>query len=728
MADSTTATIGETGVQGADIRDLVSIEIFARQLHSIAQEMGTTMIRTSGDPVIAEANDFSTVVTDAQGELLSGAYLTYHLGAARQTIRHLLDVIPAEDIHPGDAWICNDPHTTGACHAPDLGIVRPMFADGELIAWCWAEAHMMDIGGVAPGGFAPGAYECYAEGLRFPGVKIVSRGQIIDDIWRLITANFRVPDRNLNEIRCFIAACNTADARVAGLVAEHGVDGFRRLAEASKELTEGAARRRIGSLPDGTYMARDYVEHNGHVNDLYEIVCHATVQGEKLTFDFTGTTAQTDGFINVAHGSALSAVVTPLFMTLVPDVPINDGLIRALDFVFPRGTLVNPEMPAPTSSGHMETGLRVTKIVAKLLGQMQVASEEEYVRAHVMSPFFDAAPLPIYYAPNESGEWVPFLDLNAQGGGGGAQPHTDGIDAAGPTTVLDNKLPDLEVYEHQNPVLFLWRTLNLGSGGIGRQRGGNGVRVAWTPWRTPGGQITAVSACNQVPPAGLLGGYPSSGGGFRMTRGGRIDELLRSGKLPDSFDGLDGELIDLEPKTFLEPLPAGEIFEMHAGGGTGLGDPLQRDPEAVGRDVRDRYLQSELAKSAYGVVCGERGEVDAQATERARESMLEQRRAWPIAPSNGDGNREREFVAADAADERAFSCPSCASELAPAGADYRDHVPTRRRNAADALASLGSWSARREGVDLAEFACPSCGALLSVDVVVAADAVSLGDS
>jgi N-methylhydantoinase B len=703
-----------TGPQ-IDVRDLVTTEIFARKLYSIALEMGQTMIRTSGDPVIAEANDFSTVVTDGAGELLASAFLTIHMGAARQTIRYLLDILDPEEIHPGDAWVCNDPHTTGACHAPDLGIVRPMFAGDELIAWCWAEAHMMDIGGMAPGGFAPDAFECYAEGLRFPGVKIVSEGKIEDDIWRLIAANFRVPDRNLNEIRCFIGACNTADSRVADLVAEHGVEGFKRLSEATKDLTEAAARRRVASLPDGTYVARDYVEHNGHRNDLYEIVCTVTVLGDKITFDFTGTAPQSDGFINISAGTALASLVTPLFMTLVPDVPINEGLIRAMDFVFPRGTLVNAEMPAPMSSGHMEAGLRVNKLVAKILGELQRTSSDDYVRAHVMAPFFDAAPLPIYFAPNEDGEWIPFLDLDAQGGGTGAQPHDEGIDAGGPTTVLNNKLPDLEVYEHQNPVLFLWRRLNLGSGGIGRMRGGNGVRVAWTPWRTPGGQITAVTACNQVPPSGLFGGWPGSAGGFRISRGGKADEILRGGHIPASFDELEGETIDMAPKTFAEPLPAGEIFEMHAGGGGGVGDPLERDPELVCRDVRDLYLSTELAESGYGVRCSAAGELDAAGTTERRARMLAERRGWPVNPARHPG---APGFTPGGPDPEPTRCLNCGHELAAAGVDFRELVPSRVRRAAEAMAEVGAWTAPRPGVNVAEFACPECGHLASVDVVV----------
>jgi N-methylhydantoinase B len=709
-------------VSTTNVRDLVTTEIFARKLYSVAEEMGRTMIRTSGDPVIAEANDFSTVVTDANGELLASAYLTFHLGAARQTIRHLLDTIPADDIHPGDAWICNDPHTTGACHAPDLGIVRPIFAGDELLAWCWSEAHMMDIGGMAPGGFAPHAYECYAEGLRFPGIKIVSRGVIINDIWRLIETNFRVPDRNLNEIRCFIAACNTADSRIADIVDEYGVEGFKNLAEAAKQLTEDAAKRRIASLPDGVYVHRDWVEHNGHVNDLYEIVCTATVDGEKLTFDFTGTSPQTDGFINVAHGSALAAAVTPIFMTLVPDVPINEGLIRVLDFVFPRGTIVNPVMPAPTSSGHMETGLRVNKVVAALMGRMQGASDDPYVRDHVMAPFHDGVPLTMLYAPNEEGEWIPFLDLDAQSGGSGAQPSQDGMDACGPTTCLNNKLPDLEVYEHQNPVLFLWRRLNIGSAGLGRQHGGLGIHVAWMPWRTPGGQATAISACQQVPAPGLFGGYPGTTSGFTLAKGARADELLRSGTIPSSFESLDGEITELESKSFGIAMEPGDILWMHSGGGGGFGDPLRREAADVATEVRDRYLTPDLAAVSYGVRCTELGELDEAATEALRQQMREERRQWPVAEPLG-------AITAPTGERISLSpalssvggvpvCATCDSPLAAAGDDFRRHAPSRRRSAAEALASTGGWAQPRDDVFIEEFACHHCADMLHVEVTV----------
>ncbi|MBA3844729.1 MAG: hydantoinase B/oxoprolinase family protein, partial [Actinobacteria bacterium] len=583
--------------------DLVELEIFSRAMDGIANEMGTVMMRTSGSPVVAEAVDFSTFIADAGGEIIAFAgYITLHVGPARQAVRYVLENTPQDEIRPGDAFICNDTHTTGNAHQPDVGILRPIFRDDLLVAWCWAEAHTYDVGGMSPGGFAPLATEVYAEALRFPGTKIVDRGKIIRDIWRLIETNVRIPALVLNDIRSLIAACNTANDRLGELIDNYGLATFHGYNEAAKDLAEAALRRRIATIPDGSWQAVEHVEHNGHVNDLYRVSLTATVEGDQLTLDFRDSAPQTDGFVNCPQAVTLGTALTPLLMTLVPDVPINEGTIRAIDVITTPGTVCHVQMPGPTSSGHMETGLRVMKTVEAVLAQMQALSTDPFVREHVMATWHDCWPGGVFYAPLETGELVPFLDMHGGSGGGGAQPIADGQDVCSALCQPSSSLPDIEVNEFQFPVLYLWRRINAGSGGAGRLRGGQGIDLAWTPWYTPGGQEFVFVSCWQVPPPGIEGGYPGSASGFDVVTGAGADELLAAGSVPTRLSDLRAAPTALDGKHYGMGIGPGDVVHMHSGGGGGLGDPLDRETELVADDVRVGAITANASSEVYGVV------------------------------------------------------------------------------------------------------------------------------
>jgi N-methylhydantoinase B len=674
-----------TGKGTADV-DLVELEIFSRAMDGIANEMGTVMMRTSGSPVVAEAVDFSTFIADDSGEIIAFAgYITLHVGPARQAVRYVLEQTPRDEIRPGDAFICNDTHTTGNAHQPDVGILRPVFLGDELVAWCWAEAHTYDVGGMSPGGFAPLATEVYAEALRFPGMKIVDRGTIIRDVWRLIETNVRIPALVLNDIRSLIAACNTANDRLGLLIEQYGLETFRRYNEIAKDLAEAALRSRVASVPDGTWTAVEHVEHNGHVNDLYPVSLVATVQGDQLTLDFRDSAPQTDGFVNCPQAVTLGAALTPLLMTMVPDVPINEGTIRAIEVLTTPGTICHAQMPAPTSSGHMETGLRVMKAVESVLADMQALSNDPFVREHVMATWHDCWPGGVFYAPLETGELVPFLDMHGGSGGGGAQLIADGQDVCSALCQPSSSLPDIEVNEFQFPVLYLWRRINAGSGGAGRLRGGQGIDLAWTPWYTPGGQEFVFASCWQVPPRGMQGGYPGSTSGFDVISGAGADRLLAAGSVPTSLGDLDAESTPLDGKHYGVGIAPGDVVRMHSGGGGGLGDPLDRDAQLVAADVLDGAISPENAGPVYGVSLTLEGEVDEPATAGLRAAARGERLSWTVDPLDSG---------------------------------FRMRVT----QASDRLAALGGWSHPRAGVNIVERADAQTGSLISVAVQVDSDA------
>lgn len=659
--------------------DPVTIEIFSKALQNIAHEMGVVMMRASGSPVIAEAVDFSTFISDAEGDIVCYAgYITIYMGTARQAVKHILATTPRKDIRPGDVFICNDPFTTGNAHQVDVGVVRPIFVRDEIVAWCWAEAHVNDFGGFAPGSMAPMATETYGEALRLPGVKIVSEGRIIDDIWRIIETNIRVPDMVLGDIRCFIAACNRCDDRINALVEEYGVETYRRYVEVAKDLAEQAVRDRIRDLPNGVYSAVEYEEHNGHTNDLYPVACTLTVADDHLTFDFTESAPQTDGFVNCSAAITMGSAVSPALMTLFPDLPINQGTLRPLEVRTTPGTICDVTMPAPVSSGHLETGFRVSRVVTRLLGEAQAKAADPFLRDHVMASWQDSWCAGFFYAPDENGALVPFPDMNGGSGGAGAQPVGDGMDVSGALAQPQNSLPDIEINEFAYPILYLWRRLNQNSGGPGRHRGGAGLDLAWTPWYTTGGQEHTMLSCWQVPPNGTSGGYPGTSSRFTLTNGAGADKALAEGRIPASVDELDAPPQALQGKQFGMIVLPGDVVTLRSGGGGGYGDPLEREPVAVATDVCAGVLSSEAASAAYGVIVRD-GVADEPATLVRRDEIRAERRSW-------------------------------AREGAHA---------VRRGPAAERLAELGQWCSPREGVTVAEFADPDTGALVHTEVLVA---------
>ncbi|MDN3016192.1 hydantoinase B/oxoprolinase family protein [Paenibacillus sp. BSR1-1] len=710
--------------------NLIKAEIIRQQLYNIAQEMGIVMIRTSGDPVISEAVDFSTFIADKDGEIISfSGYMTMHAGPARQAVRHILATYSQEDIKPGDAFICNDPHTTGACHPPDVGIVKPIFYDGNLVAWCWAEGHLLDVGGMSPGGFAVTATEAYQEALRFPGIKIVSEGKIVQDIFHLLQANFRMPQHDMNNIRCFIAACNICEKRTIDMIDKYGLEEFNKYVELNKELSEKAYRERIAKLPDKTYEATEWIEHNGHENKLWPVHCKLTIQGDNITLDFTGTAPQTDGFVNISEGTAIGCLMTPIMLVLTPDIPFNEGIIRATNMILPEGTVINCKMPAPVSSGHMEAGMRVTKVVTELLSRAMIESEDEWVRSHAMACFHDSWVVGVFAGNDREGKPVVFLDMNGGGAGGGAQTVSDGLDAAASFTQLSNGLPDIEINELTNPILYLWRKLNVNSGGPGKYRGGQGIEFGWIPWGTEGGNELISSACSQVPARGIMGGYPGGTSGHWIVRNANVENLMKTGTLP-SFEQLKGEK-ELQPFKHVTPISQGDVFVQFEGGGGGLGDPLKRNPEVVLKDFNDGYITQEMAETAYGIVIDEKGNLDEERTKTRRELIRRERLGQSAPPkqklivkkslkfvkSAGDALQ----VSADSNGQRYMCCSDCGTVLSNIEEAWEQGAGRIVTKASETLGNFGMFLKVKDTapyVKLQELICPECGTMLGATTSV----------
>lgn len=702
--------------------DPITLEVIRMRLDNIVEEMGIAMIRSSGSPVITEARDYNTALFDHEGRFFSYSdAVQLHIGSGGVAVRSLLEAIPTDQMYPGDAFISNDPHTAGSSHPPDTTIISPIFHDGTLVGFAQSQAHLVDVGGMTPGGFAPAAHDCYAEALRLPpGVKIFERGEPVESIRRIIANNVRVPVLHWNDIRSMVASNNTGIRRLLATIEEFGLESFRSYTALSFELAEQVLRQRISRIPDGVFRSEDWVEGNGHDDRLIKIVCTMTVAGDSIRFDYTGSDPQTDGFVNCSYGALVGSVATAAVALLGWDVPFNEGVMRAFEVIAPRGTVVNPTIPAPVSNGHLTTGIRATRLVTRLLSQACVRSDDRRVAERVQGEWGDSWTGGITAGVrNDTGEFFVWFNMDGGAPGTGAQVVGDGLDAGGAMGTVGNLLPDVEMNELLYPALYLWKRLAIGSAGPGVSRGGMGIDYAWTLWNADQTTETVFSPIAAVPAWGFAGGCPGGGSGFEVHRDTNLSELLAAGTYPEEGIFKAGRVDELPVNVQGIGLRSGEVFRSWIAGGGGVGDPLLRQASRVVADVRDSYLTADLARTVYGVIVDDSDEGWGAAASAAQRTEIRRRRLAQAA----DGRAPTREVTADVStamgavptlDENGeWHCPGCEGPLGSAPGWLPETVELVRP-AASALAEAGVRIRDRgddveQPVRLSEHYCPFCG-------------------
>ncbi|GAA3569112.1 hydantoinase B/oxoprolinase family protein [Amycolatopsis ultiminotia] len=703
--------------------DPVTLEVIRMRLDSIVEEMGIAMIRSSGSPVITEAGDFNTALFDPAGRIYAYSdYVQFHIGSGSVAVQNLVKAIEDEPLAPGDAFISNDPHTAGASHPPDTNVISPIFHGDELIGWAQSQAHLVDVGGMTPGGFAPGAHDCYAEALRLPpGVKVFERGEPVEWVRRILLNNVRVPALFWNDVRSLVASNNTGIRRLLGTVGEFGLDRFRDYTKLSFELAEQVVRDRISGIPDGVYTAEEWTEHNGHVDDLYRVACAMTKRGDEITFDFTGSSEQTDGFVNCSYGALVGSVASAIVPILAWDVPFNEGVMTAFGIVAEPGSIVNPRPPAPISNGHLTTGARVSRVVTKLMNQACRGSAEETLRERTQGVWGDSWTGGISAGTTDEGDYFVLFNMDGGGMGAGAQPESDGLDCAGMMTQVNNMLPDVEMNEMLYPVLYLWKQLNLDSAGHGAHRGGLGLRFAWTLHGAQEVTQTVFAPNAQVVADGFGGGLPGGGSGHEVWHETDVASPLSGGTVPtrDSLHTTNRELLAINQQSVT--IRKDDVLVQWIAGGGGYGDPLLRDPQLVATDVRDDYVTAETARHTYGVVITD-GTVDEAATRQARAALRADRigatptQQVPAAVAPGASAPRR--------DNDGWYVPASGARLGT-GEDWHDAARKVTHVAADRLAGHGvRVRPRKDGarVLIDEYYSPACGTLLEAGVRVDAAA------
>ncbi len=521
--------------------DPVRLEVLRHHLSAIAEEMSLTVMRSSRSPVLREAGDLSSAVTDAHGDLVAqGQDIPMHMGVMSFTVREFLKLVPAERLQPGDAWILNLP-LVGGNHLPDVKVLRPVYGEGRLRAFAVSLAHWADIGGAAPGSYYADARDAWQEGLRIPPLRIVTAAGPDEEKIGLILANVRGAADRRGDLMAQIAAVRTAERRFHELFSRFGADPVEAGLAALHDRAETQMRTAIASLPDGVYEGEDCLDDDGRGGPPVAIRVRVTVAGDTATFDFTASDDALEAPLNTTPFIAAASVYYAMKATLGPDIQPSAGCYRALRIVTRPGSLLDPGEAAPVVGGNHETCQRIADAV--FLALARVVPE----RLSAGGP--TTSGLVALSGVDAAGRWTSLYEPH--GGGEGARIDRDGMAVirAHMANVMNTPA---EVIEAEYPIDVLEQSIRVGSGGAGRHRGGDGLRRVYRV-RVDGIVLTTMFERAVVPPYGLQGGAP--GTPFRVT-----------------LERADGTRLTVPGKANWR-LQAGDVVTVESCGGGGYGPP-----------------------------------------------------------------------------------------------------------------------------------------------------------
>ncbi len=563
--------------------DPITLEILWRRLISIVDEADASVARTAFSSLLRDAHDYTCMFTDRHGrELAQGTFCTPgQAGAMSLGVKKIIHHFPLEEYRPGDVIIVNDPWLL-AGHLNDICVLSPIFYKGDLVAFTACVFHHSDIGGRV----SSDNREVYEEGLFIPPIKLYEAGKLNESVMEMIRWNVRTPEQVVGDIRSQVAANHVCSQKILEMMKEEGLDTLDDLAEEIIERTERSMREAISKIPDGVYPYEGVIEGAGGREDI-TVRLKVEVKGSDINVDFTGTSPQVNWGGNVVYNFTYAYVFMAIKSAMDPDIPINEGSTRPVKVTAPEGCVVNCKFPAAVAA-RMQIGHFMTEMVFRALA--------EAIPDRIMAPCGGTpAQTNIFYGRRHDGR--PWLTMIIRGGGMGANSKMDGHHCA--IFPANGANTPVEIFESDTPLLVEARELVPDSGGPGRMRGGLGrkmvIRVPDDEYAPQPPVTIAIQAGRfKYPPEGIFGGKPGAKAQFLV----------------------NGEPGDPSGLTFCKP---GDVVAFYSAGGGGYGDPFERDPEMVRRDVIYGYVSVEQAREDYGVVIDpETFEIDYKATERMR--------------------------------------------------------------------------------------------------------------
>ncbi|WP_159994190.1 hydantoinase B/oxoprolinase family protein [Roseomonas sp. 18066] len=502
------------------------VEVIRHGLSAAAEEMSLVMTRSARSPLLREAGDLSSAITDAEGGLVGqGRDIPIHLGAMAYTVKELLKRCPVETLREGDALIYNL-GALGGNHLNDVKVARPVFVDGQLVAFALSLAHWPDVGGTWPGSYLAEAVDTFQEAMRIPPMPILQQGALNRPVLDFILANVRDPVACEGDLLAQIAATEAAERRIRELCAQHGTSVFIACMARLHDLSEAEMRAAIAGLPDGDYEGEDFLDDGGPGGAPARIHVRIAIRGEEAHFDLSGSADRVANFCNTTPFIARSAVAYAARILSGREMQQNAGALRPLTIVTRPGSILEPGWNAAVAAGNHETSMRIVDAVFRAM--------EHVIPERLSAGGPATSGLLAFAEPMADQSWRMLYEVH--GGGEGARHDRDGSPATRVHLTNTSNTPT-EVIEANYAIRVEQQSIRRGSGGAGKHRGGDGVvrsyRVlAESMWLT-----SCVERC-KISPYGLKGGADGLPFRITLTRDGVVEEipgkknmLLRRGDL-----------------------------------------------------------------------------------------------------------------------------------------------------------------------------------------------------
>jgi N-methylhydantoinase B len=566
--------------------DPVTLDIIENALRNARVEMDATLVRTAMSPGIREQGDAFPLIADHTGKMIVGQFGSFIGGFLDQFDGTLED---------GDMIFLSDPYSCDGAvsHSNDWLVLLPVFKDGRILAYTAMFGHQSDIGGKVVGSMPIDSRSIFEEGVRIPPVKIWKKGVYNEDLIKLVMHQTRKPDWCQADLNALIASCRVAARRVVEMADRFGDDVYvsatQELLARNHRAMKALIAMAIGEEP---VSFEDYICDDGLGYGPYKIKCTMWREGGKVVLDFAGTDPQSSASINFFLNENMFKMFFGIYMIMVfdPQILFNDGFYDLIDVRIPAGSLLKPKFPAALSGRTHALG-RIFDILGGLLGQ----KTPEFLNA----AGFSSSPHLFYSGNDKNGEWFQLFQIGF--GGIPGRPMGDGPDGHSLWPGFTN-VPN-EFLERYFPLEIERYEAIADSGGAGLHRGGNGIHMTYR-FLEPG-SISIHDDRWFVPPWGVNGGEPGK----------------RARKILEKADGTQQIVAN---KIDNIPVAKGDKLHYITWGGGGWGDPLDRDPALVGKEITQGLVSTDGAKS-YGVIAASDGVVDAAATEALRDKMRAER-------------------------------------------------------------------------------------------------------
>ena len=551
--------------------DPVTLAVLKGRLEQIADEMDATLYRSAFNPIIAEAHDACHGMYDAAtgATLIQGkSGLPVFVGAMAFAVKAAAKVAAERGgMVDGDVWLFNDPYE-GGTHANDFKLVRPVFRDQKLFCFLASAAHWHDVGGAVPGNYNPAATECWQEAVQIPPVRIVRAGVLDPDVLAILKANTRLPDSLWGDLNGQLAALELGAGRLDGLLDEYGDATVLESLDTLRQRARRLMRDHIARLPDGDYAFEDMLDNDGVRDVALRIALKLSINGDRLTLDFNGTSPACAGPVNISRATAIAACYVAL-KHLFPDVPANAGVLDAVDVVLPDGLVISADRPRPVG-GYTETILRMIDVI--FCAMAQAAPDRAMAQAYGT---INALSIAGHRSDGERAgqRWVMFSFF---GGGHGGHSQGDGL-SHGNAPISTATIPPLEILEAAYPVRFTQWALRPDSGGDGTYRGGLGA-IYEIELLEQSAEVFIFGERGRSAPKGIAGGSSSISNRFTYQR----DGAWQTPPMASKMLGIR--------------LKQGERVRLETPGGGGYGPPAGRADSARENDRAMGYVTTESVK------------------------------------------------------------------------------------------------------------------------------------